>query len=61
MNTSNPISSSIQKQESEIKEEVSLKKKKQSVNKLVIWTSLLLLSGTVIGLIRILYQLFSQG
>lgn len=57
----NPILLKIEEQEKEIKEEISLKKTKRTFNKIVICTSVLLLSGTVIGLFRILSRLFFKG
>lgn len=58
MKSDNPIVLKIKKQQAEIKEEVVLKKKKHTINKLVFSTSLLLVSGTIIGLIRILSSMF---
>lgn len=50
----NPILLRIDEQQEEIKKEVVLKTKKKPMNKIVFITSLLLLSGTLIGLVRIL-------
>lgn len=54
MKNSNPIVVKIDEQQEEIKKEVVLKTKKKPVNKIVVFTSLILLSGTLIGLVRIL-------
>lgn len=50
----NPVLQKIQEQELKIIYEVELKKKKNSINMLVVYTSLILLLGMLIGLIRIL-------
>lgn len=57
MSEQDPLLSKINKKQLEIKEEVKLKKKTKAVNKLVIGTSLILLSGTLIGLVRILMNI----
>lgn len=46
----------IEEREKEIKKEIALREKKQNVNKIVVTTSLILLSGTLIGIVRILTQ-----
>ncbi|MFK4897058.1 hypothetical protein ACI1TH_09160 [Lactococcus petauri] len=56
MKVMNPILMKIDEREEEIKKEVALKEKKQKVNKIVVTTSLVLLSGTLIGVVRILTQ-----
>lgn len=56
MKVMNPILIKIDEREEEIKKEVALRKKKQKVNKIVVTTSLVLLSGTLIGVVRILTQ-----
>lgn len=56
MKVTNPILMKIDEREEEIKKEVALREKKQKVNKIVVTTSLVLLSGTLIGVIRILTQ-----
>lgn len=57
MSEQDPLLTKINKKQCEIREEVQLKKKTKAVNKLVIGTSLILLSGTLIGLVRILMNL----
>lgn len=54
----NPILLKINEQQEVIKKEVTLKTKKKPVNRIVVTTSLLLLSGTLIGLVRILTNIF---
>lgn len=56
MKIMNPILMKIDEREEEIKKEVVLREKKQKVNKIVVTTSLVLLSGTLIGVVRILTQ-----
>lgn len=56
MKVMNPILMKIDEREEEIKKEVALREKKQKVNKIVVTTSLVLLSGTLIGIVRILTQ-----
>ncbi|MCO7181489.1 hypothetical protein NH621_09930 [Lactococcus formosensis] len=56
MKVMNPILMKIDEREEEIKKEVALREKKQKVNKIVVTTSLVLLSGTLIGVVRILTQ-----
>lgn len=56
MKNQNPILIKIDELEEEIKKEVALREKKQKMNKIVVSTSLLLLSGTIIGIVRILTQ-----
>ncbi|WP_276421102.1 hypothetical protein [Lactococcus garvieae] len=56
MKVMNPILMKIDEREEEIKKEVALREKKQKVNKIVVTTSLVLLSGTIIGVVRILTQ-----
>ena len=56
MKVMNPILMKIDEREEEIKKEVTLREKKQKVNKIVVTTSLVLLSGTLIGVVRILTQ-----
>lgn len=56
MKNQNPILIKIDEREEEIKNEVALREKKQKVNKIVVTTSLVLLSGTIIGVVRILTQ-----
>ncbi len=56
MKIMNPILMKIDEREEEIKKEVALREKKQKVNKIVVTTSLVLLSGTLIGVVRILTQ-----
>lgn len=58
MKMDNTLLYKIQEKEDEIKEEVSLKKKTKKDNRIVIVTSLLLFSGIIIGLIRILLRVF---
>lgn len=58
MNEKDPLLEKINKMQLEIKEEGKLKKKINPVNKLVIGTSLILLSGTLTGLVRILMNVF---
>lgn len=56
MKKRNPILMEIEEREKEIKKEIALREKKQNVNKIVVTTSLILLSGTLIGIVRILTQ-----
>lgn len=56
MKIMNPILMKIDERKEEIKKEVVLREKKQKVNKIVVTTSLVLLSGTLIGVVRILTQ-----
>lgn len=56
MKAMNPILMKIDEREEEIKKEVALREKKQKGNKIVVTTSLVLLSGTLIGIVRILMQ-----
>lgn len=56
MKIMNPILMKIDEREEEIKKEVALREKNQKVNKIVVTTSLVLLSGTLIGVVRILTQ-----
>lgn len=53
-----PLLSKIEEEKQFIKDEVSLKKKRKKYNRIVIVTSLILLSGIIIGLIRILLLIF---
>lgn len=56
MKNLNPILMKIDERQEEIKREVVLIEKKQKMNKIVVTTSLILLSGTLIGVARILTQ-----
>lgn len=57
MKNLNPILMKIDERQEEIKREVVLIEKKQKMNKIVVTTSLILLSGTLIGGARILTQI----
>lgn len=53
-----PLEKAILQKEVVIKNDVSLVKKEKPINRIAIITSLILVSGVIIGLFRILLQFF---